>query len=181
MNHLQVGEVDDRVAARVAAAEPVRAHFLAAEPDRRLVGERDARQANRRARRVFEVRRAVRHQVGARVLVGDDLGNRQHQRVAAGVVVVLMRVDDVAQGLARQRLHLREDVVVIPVEHVVDENHALARHVERDIAAVARHHVEVVFDFLSLQRPRRSLRLRVHNPGGLKDCDRDDEAKNRGS
>jgi hypothetical protein len=35
--------------------------------------------------------------------------------VAAGVIVVLMRVDDVSQRLVRHRLHLRQDRVMIPV------------------------------------------------------------------
>ncbi len=145
----------------------MRAHFLAAEKHRRLVGEGDARQADGRAGGVFEIRCPMRDQVVARVLVRDDLRNRQHQRVAAGMVVVLMRVDDVAQRLIGDRLHLREDVVVVPVEHVVHQNHALGGHQHRDVAAVAGHHIEVVFHLLGLERPRGPLRLRVDDPRRL--------------
>ena len=49
---------------------------------------------------------AMRDEVRAGVLVRDDFSHRQHQCVAAGVVVVLMRVDDIAQRLRGDLLDL---------------------------------------------------------------------------
>ena len=54
----------------------------------------------------------------------DDLGDRQHLEVAARVIVVLMRVEHEAQRLVRDALHLREDVGVVAIEHVIDQDDA---------------------------------------------------------
>src|SRR5262249_22576950 len=53
MDRLQLWEINNRVAARVAASEVVRLDVLAAEVNVELVRERDARQTDRRTRRVF--------------------------------------------------------------------------------------------------------------------------------
>ena len=103
----------------------MRADLLAPDMDRELIRERDARQPDRRARRVLVVGPLDVREVRADVLVRDDLGDRQHLEVAAGVVVVLMRVDDVTQRLVGDRLDLREDVGMVAVEHVVNQHDAL--------------------------------------------------------
>ena len=91
MDHAQVGEVDDRVAVGVPAAEVVRAHLHAAEEHRRLVVEGDARRA----------RLLVPQEVLADVPVRDDLGRVDEDGVAAGVIGVVMRVQQVLDGQAR--------------------------------------------------------------------------------
>ena len=140
---LHLGEVDDRVAARVAAAEIVSLNLLAAKIDRELVRERDAWQPDRCSRRVLVVRALDIGQVGADVPVRDHLRNRQHLEVAAGVIVVLVSVDDVTQGLVRHRLDLREDVGMVAVEHVVNQDNALGRRVEGHVATLTRDHVQI--------------------------------------
>ena len=67
----------------------------------------------------------------------NHLGDRQHLQIAAGVIVVLMGVDDIAQRLIRHRLDLRKDVGVVAIEHVVNEDDTLRCRVEGDVAAFA--------------------------------------------
>ena len=103
----------------------MRADLLAPDMDRELIRERDARQPNRRSRRVLVVGPLDIGEIRADVLVRNDFGDRQHFEVAAGVVVVLMRVDDVPQRLVGYRLDLREDVGMVAVEHVVNQHDSL--------------------------------------------------------
>ena len=132
--------------------------------DGELIRERDARQADRRSRRVLVVRPLDVGQIGADVLVRDDLRNRQHLEVAARMVIVLMRVDHVPQGLAGHRLDLREDVGVVAVEHVVNQDDPLGRRVEGHVATLTRDHVQITLHPLRPQRSRRLGRLRVNRP-----------------
>ena len=48
-----------------------------------------------------------------------------HLDVAAAVVAVMMRIDDVTHWLIRNLLQLRHDVVMIDFKFVVDEHHTL--------------------------------------------------------
>ena len=134
-------------------AEVPRARLLAPEKHGHLVRERHARETDRRAWRVLVVRLLDVREVRAHVLVRDHLGDRQHLHVAAGVVVVLVRVDHVAQRLVRYRLHLREDVAVIAVEHVVDEHDPLVCREHRDVSTFAGDHMETGLDLRDAQRP----------------------------
>ncbi len=109
----------------MAAPVIVRANFFAAQVHRHFVGERHARQA-----RLFEQRH-----VGAGIAMRDHLGiHREHLRVAARMVVVLVGVQHVLDGFVGHRPQLFQDLVVIAVEHVVDENHALIGHLHRDVS-----------------------------------------------
>jgi len=63
----------------------------------------------------------------------DDLGDRKHLEIAAGVIVVLMCIDDVLDWLVCNRLYLSQNVGVVPIEHVVDEDHSVRSDVRRDI------------------------------------------------
>ena len=129
----------------MAATEVVRLHLFATQVDGQFGRERDARQADGRSRRVLVIRLLDVGQIGADVLVRDDLGNRQHLEVAAGVVVVLVGVEDVAQRPVGNRLDLGEDVGVVAIEHVVDQDHPFRRHVESDVASLTRDHVQLPF------------------------------------
>ena len=70
---------------------------------------------------------------------------------------------------------------MIAVEHVVDEDDAIARGVERDVAALARDHVQVALYPLGAKRTWRLCRLRVHRPRALQHEDGDEETKERRS
>ena len=126
-----------------------------------LVGEGDARQPDRRARRVLVVRALDVLEVGADVLVRDHLGQRQHLEVAAGVVVVLVRVDDVVERLVGDGLDLREDAGVVAVEHVVHEHHALGRRRRARRCRPRPRSCEVALDPLGLERAWRLGGLRA--------------------
>ena len=73
----------------------------------------------------------------------DHFGDRQHLHITARMIVVLVRIDDVLQRLVGDRLHLRKDIRVVAVEHVIDEDHAVVRRIQRDVAAFTRNHVQV--------------------------------------
>ena len=73
----------------------------------------------------------------AHVLVRDHFGDRQHQRVTARVIVVLMSIDYIAKRLGRRGSYLSQDVVVIPVEHVVHEHDAFGRREHGDVSTFA--------------------------------------------
>jgi hypothetical protein len=64
----------------------------------------------------------------------DDVGvQRQHRGVAARMVAVHVRVDDVANGLVGDLAQLRHDAVVIHRELVVDEEHGVVADDHRDV------------------------------------------------
>jgi hypothetical protein len=130
-------EEDDGVAVGVAAAEVTGHDLLASQHDLRLVGERDARDAGHLA---F-------HHVGAGVAVQDDFGvGGEHGLIAAGVVPVVMRVEDEADRLVADALHLGQNLRVVLRELVVDQEHALVRGQHGDVAAAADDDVEAVGD-----------------------------------
>jgi hypothetical protein len=56
---------------------------------------------------------------------------------------MLVRIDHVLQRLVGDRLHLREDVGVVAVEHVIDEDNTIVRRIQRDVAAFTGDHVQV--------------------------------------
>jgi hypothetical protein len=84
--------------------------------------------------------------VGARILVNNDLGDRQKLLIAAGVVAVLVRVEHILHRLIGHALDLRQDLGDVGVEFVVHYDDALIRHVGRNISAVVRNDVEIVLD-----------------------------------
>jgi hypothetical protein len=92
--------------------------------------------------------------------VGDDLGERKHLEIAAGMVVVLVGVEHIAQRLVGNRPHLRQDVRVVAIEHVVDEDHPFVGHGDGHVAAFPRDHVEIAPHALDAQRSWRLLCLR---------------------
>ncbi len=64
------------------------------------------------------------------------------------MVVVLVRVDDVAQRSVGDLPDLGKDVGVIAVEHVIDEDDAVVRGIERDVATLTGDHVQVAIHAL---------------------------------
>ena len=91
VDHSQVGEVDHRIAVGVTPAEVVRAHLHVAEEHRRLVVEGDSRRA----------RLLVPQKVLADIPVRDDLRGVDEDRVAASVITVVMRVQQVPDRAGR--------------------------------------------------------------------------------
>ena len=84
-----------------------------------------------------------------------------------------MRIEHIDDRLIRHRSDFRQNIVVVSVEHVVDENHASTRDVHGHVAAFARNHVEVAFDGRDLQRQRGFERLRVHRRDDLSEAERE--------
>ena len=152
VNGTEVGEVDHRVAVRVTPPVMVRLHLRAAEEHRGLVGEDDARRA----------RLVVADDIVARVPMCDHLGVAQEVGVAPGVVPMVMRVENVLDRLVGNATDLRGDEIEAVGELVVDDDHAVAGHPYRDVAArlravESRNHVETVRHLADLQ-PRFLLR-----------------------
>src|SRR5678815_5547407 len=130
--------------------EVFRSNLLASKMHGELVGERDPGKADRRAGRIFVIRLLDVAEISARIPMGNDFGDRKHLHVAAGMIVVLMGVQDITQWLVSDRFDLREDVGVVSVEHVVDENDTFRSDVHCDVAAFTRDHIAVSYTHLTL-------------------------------
>src|SRR5215471_17314138 len=135
MYDLEIRKVDNRIAVRVTAPEILCSNFLAAEVYGEFIRESYPRQADRRARRVLIVRLLDMFEVGSNISMCNDLSDWEHLEIAAGMIVVLMRVDDVLDRLVCNRLYLSQNVRVVSIEHVVDEDHSLGSDVCGDIPA----------------------------------------------
>ena len=85
--------------------------------------------------------------VGLGVLVRHDFDGGREEHVAAGVITVRMRVDDVRHRLVGDRLDLIEDCLPVVGELRVDEDHTAGRNEGGGIPALAGNHVEVVGNF----------------------------------
>ena len=99
----------------------------------------------------------------------DHLGvHSQHLGVAARMIVVLVGVQHILDGLVGHRPQLFEDLVVIAVEHIVHQDHALIGHLHRDVPrAHALGHaddIQIVLQLLNADGRRRRV-LRVGEPG----------------
>jgi hypothetical protein len=103
-------------------------------------------------------------EIGSHVLMSDDFCNRKHFEIAAGMVVVLMRVDHIPDGLAGDGLHLSQDIGMVPIKHVIDEDHTLGRNEHRDVSPLSGDQVQIVFDFGGAQWTGRFRILRVYGP-----------------
>ena len=79
--------------------------------------------------------------IGAGIGGRDDLDLGGEPRVAAAVVGMMVRAENVLDRLAGDALHLRHDPIVILLELIVDQDHSFARDIDRDVAAVAFNHV----------------------------------------
>lgn len=84
-------------------------------------------------------------------------GGVEKTQIPSGMVTVMMRVDHVADRLARDAFHRRDDLVVVPREPVVHQNHSLARDIHRHIPRVTRtigrplNDVKFVLQFLDIE------------------------------
>ena len=145
MDRAQVREVDDRVAVRVASAHVAGLHLDATEEDGGLVAKDHPWCAGL----------VVAHDVRARVLVRDDLRVLHEVGVTAGVVEMMVGVEDVANRLVGDAADLGGDEVVAVQILVVDDDdpcigdphrHVSARHVSIE----ARNHIEAVLDLANL-------------------------------
>ncbi len=90
----------------------------------------------------------VLHDIGSRHRGGDNLGRWQKLRVAAAVILMIVRIDDVLDRLIRHALHPIHDALMIPVEFVVDQNNAFVGDVHRDVASVAFDLEQIVLHFV---------------------------------
>ena len=89
VNDLQVGEVDHGVAVGVSAPEIVRADFHAAQENGSLVVEHDP----------WSTRLFVSQKILSHVFVRDDLGHLDEALVAAGVVRMMVGIQQVLHRL----------------------------------------------------------------------------------
>jgi len=94
--------------------------------------------------RLFESRGEVAQDVGRRgqhplahVVVGDDHGDGPERVVAAGVVAVVVRVDEVPDRLVRELPNLLDDARRHVLVLRVDDQHRLGPHQHADVAAAA--------------------------------------------
>ena len=81
------------------------------------------------------------------------------------MIFVLMRVQHVLQRLVGDGPHLRQDVVRIPLVHVVHEQDAFACDVDGDVAALTGDHEQVLLELLHARGSRRWPALCVGRPG----------------
>src|SRR5688572_8760582 len=58
---------------------------------------------------------------------------------------------------------------MVAIEHVVNQDDPFRRRIERNVAALARDHVEIAPDALGPERPGRFGRLRVNGPRRVQD------------
>ena len=163
----------------VTAAEVLGPDFPSTQIYRGFVGERDPWQADGRAWCVFVVRLLDVDQVGPGVSVCDDFGDREHLEIATGMVVVLVGVQHVFERLVGHRFHLSHDVGVVPIEHVVHEDDALAGHIQGDIPTFARNHVQVALHPVHAERARGLGALGVRHPCALEHKNRDQDGGER--
>ena len=94
----------------------------------------------------------------------QDLGRLQELRVAAGVIAVLVRVQQVLDRLGRYALHFGDDVAVQRRDLRVDDDDPFVRHADGDVAArggavVAGDDVQPVFELHDGRRERLALGL----------------------
>ncbi len=103
--------------------------------------------------------------IRARVGGGDDLGRGHELSVSAAVIGMMMRGEDVFDRLAGDALHLRDDVLVVLIEFVVNQDDAFVGHIHGDVAAVAFNLVQIVLHLIQSQLGRRlALRLGISDP-----------------
>ncbi len=100
----------------------------------------------------------------------DHLGiHRQHFGVAAGMIVVLVSIKNVLDGFVGDRSQLLQNFIVIAVEHIVHQDHAFVRHLDRDVSSAnALCHADdeqIVLQLLNADRRRGGLGLGVGEPG----------------
>ena len=88
------------------------------------------------------------------------------------MIAVCVRVDHVLDRLVGQGFHFGHNVVVIPIELAVDQNHPFVGQIHGDVAAFAQNHVEIILDLFELRRRRRLWILCTNDPDASRkeDC-----------
>ena len=153
VHHARVAEDDERIAVGVGGAEVKEIDRLVALEQGHLVLERLVGQTVLLGR-LLEGRHLLH--VGAGVFLRDDFHAGGEEIVAARVVAVGMRVDDVGHRLVGDGLHLVEDRLPVVGELGVDEHHAGGGDEGRRIPALPRDCVEVVRNLLDRSDGRKS-------------------------
>ena len=86
---------------------------------------------------------------------GDNFRLVGEERVAATVVGMIMRAEDVAHRLIRDAANPRHDLGVVLIVLVIYQDDALIRNVDGHITAIADGHIKVVADLLDGEGRRR--------------------------
>ena len=144
-DHLQIGEVNDRVAAGMRPSEVMQFDCDAAELERILRAR--ISNAGRRGFRILH----VSDEILVEIFVRDDLHSRiQKPLVVAGVIGMVMSHDEVLDRLIRSTLDQRHQSVVVRLagKFSVDQDDSLVGDAEGRIAARAGDHVEPGLDLL---------------------------------
>ena len=81
----------------------------------------------------------------------NHLGDRKESRVSPTVVGVVMRVDDVPDGLIGDTPDVFHDGVVILLDFIVDQNDALICDQRCDVSTAAHDVVEIVCDLFDCE------------------------------
>jgi hypothetical protein len=154
--------------------EVMHLHFGAAEVNGRLGREGHRRWTGQRLWSIGHRR--------ARILVAEDGGVLQEPDVTAGVIAVVMRADHVFHRLAGDRLDQGDDLVVVALEHVVDQEHTVVGDADRKrVGARVEDGVQPRLDRLYSQlRRRRPALPRLADDAGHQ-AGRNHASKNRDS
>src|SRR5579885_2235749 len=99
MNYVFRRKIHRNITVRVSTSVINSAHFLTAKGYRGLVRECDLRRT-----RHFPLDHML-----ARVCVRDQLTRSEKLQIAPGMVAMMVRIDHIANGLARDTLHRRDD------------------------------------------------------------------------
>ena len=148
----QVGQVSTKVDSLSQALEATQERTRQNEAKISEVDQRAIDKGDGRLPRLLRV-----DEMAERRLRRDDLRTRRlDPGVAAGVITVMVSVDDVADRLIRHRFEHRQDIGGVLLELVVDQHHAFARD-ER--CRVARHErivddEQIVLDLDQIQSRR---------------------------
>ena len=94
----------------------------------------------------------------------DDLDVRREEHVAARVIAVRVRVQNVRDRLVGDRAHLIEDALAVVGELGVDEQHAVVADEHGGVAALARDAIEVRRDVVDAELPCLTEHGHGHEP-----------------
>src|SRR5215475_8682728 len=176
---LEIRKEDDGVAVGVTSSEILCSNLLPAEVYRELIRKCDPGQSDGRAWRVLIIGLLDVFEVSSYVSMCDDVRDGKHLEIAAGMIVVLMGIDNVLYRLVGNRLYLSQNVGVVSIEHVVDEHHSFHSDVRRDISTFSRNQVQLVSDSFHAERPGLFRILRVDDPRALQKKNRSENLNER--
>ena len=144
MHRAQRAENNERIAIRMRGSEVKEVDRVGSFEERHLVFEGSVGQA-------VLVGRILEHvhllHVGFLLRHNVDAGREEH--IAACVIAVRVRVDDVRDGFAANALHLIQDRLAVVRELRVNDQNTIRHDEHRGVAAGAGDHIEPVRHFLN--------------------------------